>query len=142
MQGGVALLAEGADGVFPHRDYLTGCEHLDRQPVGLVAGQLGAQDIFLAHQQHAHAVFAGGEQRAFNFTLRGVVAPHGVNGDGGHQPLGRSCELLAFNRHRSAAPVVTTTGTSAVGQFGLVAVGALAQLPRGERIVRTSLVLA
>ena len=45
--------------------------------------ELGADDVFFAHQQDFHVVVTCGEDRAFDFGFGRAVGAHGVKSDDG-----------------------------------------------------------
>ena len=84
VQRGTFLIAQSLDGIVVHGDDFGGGQDIDGEPFSGVAGQFGANRPFLPHQCHAHTILAGGQNRAFHFTSRGVVTPHSIHGDGNH----------------------------------------------------------
>ncbi len=77
---GVALLLDGVRRLFLHADDLAGMHDLDRQLLGgRMRGHLGANHVFLAHQQYADAVVPGGQNGALNLGLRSPVGAHCID---------------------------------------------------------------
>jgi hypothetical protein len=46
-----------------------------------MARKLRADDGLIAHQRHADAILAGGQNCAFDFYRGGLIAAHGIDGN-------------------------------------------------------------
>ena len=140
--GSVGLAPERLDRALVHGDDFAGGDDFDGEALGVVATEVLFQQLCLADQLHGHAVFTGRQEGALDLRLRGVIAPHSVNRDGNHQSLGEPRQLFGLDRHDRSSAVVAAVRAHAMGQLGLVAVGTLPQLARGEGIVGAPLSLS
>jgi hypothetical protein len=124
-------------GLLIHADTLAGVDDVDRQTLTVErVREPAAENVLGSYQMHSYRELAAGENRSTQFGLRRLVRAHGIESDvSQHRP--RLAGFLDFNN--VTALVDAALGACTVGQLALVAVGALGETDRGQRIVRTAL---
>ena len=124
MNGGIALGADGLDGLVLHSNDFTGVDDFNGQSRGGgMIDELGPQVFFVPDKKDVNAVVPGRLNRTFDFRFRRPVGAHRVQRyDAWH---GEFRLAGFFDFQNFAALVVTTFGAGTMWHLAFVTVGAL-----------------
>jgi hypothetical protein len=133
--GGIFFSAERFGGGVVHGNDFACMVDLERQAVGVrMESEFALEHILFADENDLDVEGRDGSDCSFDLGLGGVIAAHGVNRDRGH----RDVELLFSDFDDFAAFIFSAVRANAMGQFGLVAIGALGQNGPAQRVVRAA----
>ena len=120
----VALAAQRLDGAVVHFDDLRSVMHVDRQIPNAVAVELAGDPLAVADQRDGNGELTGRVDRSLDDGFGGVIAAHGVDGNGFHGMRRR------LSPPRSRPPVARDTDHSAGRRGGVAPAHRMRDMPR------------